>query len=83
MSFILDAWRALYDPLAIEWLSGETRNKHSRCMDLRARLKRLPLTDAERKAVEIVDIRYARTPSSPWAGPQTRLSKVYRARALF
>ncbi|KAH7698263.1 hypothetical protein AAVH_34649, partial [Aphelenchoides avenae] len=57
MSFILDAWRALYDPLAIEWLSGETRNKHSRCMDLRARLKRLPLTDAERKAVEIVDIR--------------------------
>lgn len=58
MGVILDAWKAWNDRLTNAWLFGEAKKKHTRYMDLRARLKRQPLTDAERKVVEAADRRY-------------------------
>lgn len=57
MGVILDAWKAVWDPATNGWLFGEAKKKHTRYMEVRARLKRQPLTNAERKVMESADRR--------------------------
>lgn len=56
---IFDAMTPLKDWETKGLLFGEAKKKYSRYMEVRDRLKRQPLTNAERKAVETAHFRYS------------------------